>query len=77
MFPFKILLYDDLDGIDTKGLHKPVWINDEQAWKFVISIESKIPDFKGIVSSFTHNSSDWNKWYERKDIENDRAYNLF
>ena len=71
MDEFKILLYDDLDGIDTKGLHKPVWINDEQAWKFIISIESKIPDFKGIVSSFTHNSSDWNKWYERKDIENE------
>lgn len=68
---FKILIYDDLEGIDVKGFHKPQWISDENAWKFIISLENKISDFKGIVSSFIHNSSDWNKWYERKDIENE------
>lgn len=70
MDEFKLLIYDEEENIDPE-LHKPNWITDNKAWKSIFNIESKIPDFKGIVNSFTLNSSDWNKWYERKDIENE------
>ena len=47
---------------------KPSWINDQNAWSFLVSLE-KIPDLKGIVASISHNSSDWHKWYQNKEIE--------
>jgi dynein heavy chain len=68
---FSMLLQTSLDHIDSKGFHRPNWINDENAWKFIINLENKIPDFKGIISSFTHNNLDWHKWYISKDIEKD------
>lgn len=68
---FSMLLQTSLDSIDSKGFHKPGWISDENAWKFIINLENKIPDFKGIISSFTHNNLDWHKWYISKDIEKD------
>jgi len=68
---FAMLVQTSSDSIDSKGFHKPNWINDENAWKFIINLENKIPDFKGIISSFTHNNQDWHKWYISKDIEKD------
>ena len=64
---FNMLLNNIYEPGDEKMI-KPTWLNDKNAWNFLISLE-KIPDLKGIVSSFTHNSSDWHKWYQNKDIE--------
>ena len=68
---FSMLLQTSLENIDSKGFHKPNWISEENSWKFIINLENKIPDFKGIISSFTHNNLDWHKWYISKDIEKD------
>ena len=64
---FNMLLNNIYEPGDEKMI-KPSWLNDKNAWNFLISLE-KIPDLKGIVSSFTHNSSDWHKWYQNKEIE--------
>jgi len=70
MNEFKMLLQTSLENVDMKGYHKPSWINDENAWKFIVSLETKIvPDFKGIILSFVNNSADWQKWYQNKEIE--------
>jgi len=66
---FSMLIQTNFDHIDARSFHKPSWINDENAWKFIINLENKIPDFKAIISSFTHNNTDWYKWYISKDIE--------
>ena len=67
MQEFAMLLNNTYDNADEKMI-KPTWINDQNAWNFLISLE-KIPDLKGIVASISHNSSDWHKWYQNKEIE--------
>ena len=64
---FSMLLSNDYGHVDDKMV-KPSWINDQNAWSFLVSLE-KIPDLKGIVASISHNSSDWHKWYQNKEIE--------
>ena len=63
MQEFAMLLNNTYDNADEKMI-KPTWINDQNAWNFLISLE-KIPDLKGIVASISHNSSDWHKWYQK------------
>lgn len=71
MNEFKLLIQSSVENIDIsgKGFHKPSWINYDSSWKFIIGLENKIPDFKGIFSSFTNNNQDWYKWYTSKEIE--------
>jgi hypothetical protein len=45
---FSMLLSNDYGQVDDKMV-KPSWINDQNAWSFLVSLE-KIPDLKGIVA---------------------------
>jgi len=71
MDEFKLLIAQTSDQGDSKGTHKPNWINDDASWRYINILENKISDFKGITSSFTHNNVDWYKWYTSKDLENE------
>ena len=69
MEEFKYLISPVPDTFDTKGMLKPSWITDEECWRYLNYLETKIPDFKGINSTFTHNNGDWYKWFISKDLE--------
>jgi dynein heavy chain len=71
MSELKLLLSNNVENIDSKDFHKPNWINDNNAWKFIMSLENHIPDFKGLKSAFHHNSQDWSRWYTNTEIDNE------
>ncbi len=69
MEEFKYLIAPVPDTFDSKGMLKPSWISDEESWRYLNYLETKIPDFKGINGTFSHNNADWYKWFISKDIE--------
>ncbi|MCQ2815651.1 MAG: hypothetical protein MJ252_00145 [archaeon] len=64
---FNILISSNYEVADEKMI-KPEWLSDKNAWNYLIGLE-KIPDLKGIISSFAHNAGDWHKWYQNKEID--------